>query len=78
MVITHLVATDAWTEALVGKVEFLDTKRAGLLLIVVDELVLLRPRHDVSEPRRVGDGRRGEGARRGALQANGTESAAPE
>ena len=42
---THLVS--AWTgpETLVAEIELLDAERAGLLLVIVDELILLRLRH---------------------------------
>lgn len=39
--VAHLIATRTRTEILVGEIEFLDTKRAGLFLLIVDELILL-------------------------------------
>jgi hypothetical protein len=42
----HLISTGTWPEVPVREVELLDAKRAALLLIIVDELVLLYTRHD--------------------------------
>lgn len=47
--VTYLVATGTRTEALVLEVELLDAERTRLLLIVVDELILQRARHDSCE-----------------------------
>jgi len=42
---TYLISAGTRAEVLVRQIELLDTQRAGLLLIIVDELILLRPRH---------------------------------
>ena len=47
--VTHLVATGTRTKALVLEIELLDAERTRLLLIVVDELILQRARHDGCE-----------------------------
>lgn len=47
--VTYLVATGTRTEALVLEIELLDAERTRLLLIVVDELILQRARHDSCE-----------------------------
>lgn len=36
----YLIAAGTRAEALVAEIEFFDTERAGLLLVIVDELIL--------------------------------------
>jgi hypothetical protein len=57
----YLVAARAGSEVLVGQVELLDTERAALILVIVDELVLLYAGHGVWWLRVCGGRRDGEG-----------------
>jgi len=43
---THLIATWTWSKVLVPKIEFLDAEGTHLFVVIVDELILLCPRHD--------------------------------
>ena len=42
-----MVAAGTWAEVSVGQVELLDAERTALVLVVVDELVILKAGHGV-------------------------------
>ena len=47
--VTDLKATRTGVEAFVARIELFDAEWTGVLLVVVDDLILICPRHAVEE-----------------------------